>query len=92
MTTRWLLQNGQVWITVGFLSACAVAPIAPPPQIVNVPVAVSCVASVPFRPATHTDAQLAALDDYKFTLAVFNDRRILLDYSAELEAVLSACK
>jgi hypothetical protein len=73
-----------------FLVACETIP--PPPQIVNVPVAVSCVTTIPARPFVHTDAQLALQDDYKFTLAIFSDRRNLLDYSAELEAVLSACR
>jgi len=86
-------QNGQALSLAVFglfLSACETIP--PPPQIVNVPVAVSCVRSVPVRPAVHTDPQLSALDDYKFTLAIFSDRRMLLDYSAELEAVLQACR
>lgn len=47
---------------------------------------------MPVRPKIPTDAELAVLDDYKFTLAIFLDRRSLLDYTAELEAVVSACK
>jgi len=75
------------------LSACATPGIPPPPQIVNVPVPVSCLPAVlPQRPKTATDTELAALDDYKFPLAIFLDRRTLLDYTAELEAILSACK
>jgi len=72
------------------LSACETIP--PPPQIVNVPVAVSCVTTIPARPFVHTDLALSALDDFNFVLAIFSDRRNLLDYTAELEAVLSACK
>ena len=47
---------------------------------------------MPVRPQTASEAELALLDDYKFTLAIFLDRRALLDYSAELEAVVSACR
>jgi hypothetical protein len=67
--------------------------IQPPPQKVSVPVPVSCLPStMPVRPAIATEAELALLDDYKWTIAIYLDRRSLLDYSAELEAVLSACK
>jgi hypothetical protein len=67
--------------------------IAPPPQKVSIPIGVSCLPStMPARPAIATEAELALLDDYKWTLAIFLDRRALLDYSAELEAVLSACR
>jgi hypothetical protein len=74
------------------LSACA-TPVPPPPQIVHVSVPTPCLPSTPLqRPKVFTDPQLSALDDYKFTLAIFSDRRVLLDYSAELEAVLLTCK
>ena len=73
------------------LSACETIP--PPPQKVSIPIGVSCLPStMPARPAIATEAELALLDDYKWTLAIFLDRRALLDYSAELEAVLGACK
>lgn len=95
-------QNGQgliaaasrfviVWSLL-LLTACETL-IPPPPQIVSVPIGVSCLPAVtPQRPKTSTDAELSAKDDYQFTLAIFIDRRLLLDYSAELEAVLVACK
>ena len=72
------------------VSGCETIP--PPPQVVKVPVPVSCIKTLPERPDVHTDEALATFDDYKFTLAIFSDRRMLLDYTAELEAVLSACK
>jgi hypothetical protein len=72
------------------MSACETIP--PPPQVVQVPIAVSCIRSVPTKPAVHSDAELARFDDYKLVLAIVQDRRFLLDYSAELEAVLQACK
>ncbi len=67
--------------------------IPPPPQKVLVAVPTPCLpATLPQRPKISTDAELSAIDDYKFTLEIFIERRKLLDYSGELEAVLSACK
>ncbi len=67
--------------------------IPPPPQRISVAVPVACLPStMPARPAIATEAELALMDDYKYVLAIFLDRRALLDYSAELEAVLLACK
>ena len=75
------------------LILCACETIPPPPQRVSIPIAVSCLPStMPVRPQTASEAELALLDDYKFTLAIYLDRRTLLDYVGELEAVLLACK
>lgn len=88
---RWRLGHAVTFILLAtLLSACETIP--PPPQIVHVAIPTSCVRSVPARPFVHTDPALSALDDFKFVLALFSDRRSLLDYSAELEAVLQACK
>lgn len=74
------------------LSGCETF-IPPPPQLVSVPVMVSCLPpTLPQRPKIATDAELALLDDFKVTIEIFIDRRRLLDYSGELEAVLVACK
>ena len=79
-------------LSVILLSGCETF-IPPPPQIVSVPVPVSCLpTTLPQRPKIATDAELSAIDDYQFTLQIFIDRRRLLDYSGELEAVLLACK
>ena len=76
---------------VSLVSACQTIP--PPPQKVSIPVAVPCLPStMPVRPKVTTDDELKALDDYQWTLAVYLDRRVLIDYTAELEAVLSACR
>lgn len=67
--------------------------IEPAPQQVHIPVAASCLPPVlPQRPAIATEAELAALDDYRFTLEIFIDRRKLLGYVGELEAVMHACR
>lgn len=73
------------------LSGCA-TPIPPPPDVIRIPVPTPCITAMPLKPVIHTDPQLAVLDDFKFSLAIFQDRRLLLDYTAELEATLSACK
>lgn len=87
-----ILQLSLAIAVVMIMSGCA-TPIPPPPQKVSVPVPVSCLPStMPVRPKIPTDAELAAFDDYKFTLAIFLDRRSLLDYVSELEAVLTACR
>ena len=60
---------------------------------VHIPIGISCLpATLPQRPKIASDSELSAIDDYQFTLQIFIDRRRLLDYSGELEAVLLACK
>ncbi len=79
-------------ILVLLLNGCATL-IPPPPQKVLVAVPTPCLpATLPQRPKISTDAELSAIDDYKFALAIFIERRMLLNYSSELEAILGACK
>ncbi len=74
------------------VSACETF-IPPKPQLVSVPVPASCLpTTLPQRPKISTDAELSLIDDYKFTLEIFIERRRLLDYSGELEAILSGCR
>jgi len=70
------------------LAGCA----TPAPETVRVPVPTPCVSAAPARPTTTTDAQLGALDDYAFVLSLALDRRALLGYAAELEALVEACR
>lgn len=51
-----------------------------------------CVSAQPARPTTTTDPQLAALEDYAFVLSLALDRRALIGYSKELEALVEACR
>ena len=77
------------------LSACATPPevITKPPPSIDVPVAVSCLpAERPARPATFSDRELAALDDYKLVLGLRRDALQLRTYTRELEALLKACE
>lgn len=74
------------------LTGCAI-PIPPKPEVVRVPIAAACLPStLPSRPVITTDAELSAQDDHRFTLTIFLERRKLIDYSSELEAMLQACK
>lgn len=74
------------------LSSCATF-VPEPPQIVNVPLPIACLpAQLPLAEALHSDAELAAFDDYKLTLALFRDRRALVKHNAELHAMLRACQ
>jgi hypothetical protein len=59
---------------------------------VSVPIAVPCIKSVPTRPALVSDAELAVMSDGQLVLALRRLELILLDYTAELEAVISSCK
>lgn len=74
------------------LAGCSTFGIGKPPQVVQVPVAVSCVVTVPEKPAIATDEELFALDSYRRTLKVWIDRRALLAYQAELEAIVEGCR
>lgn len=63
-----------------------------PPQVVDVPVAASCLPSTrPTRPVTYTDAELAGFDSYRFVIALRWNADRLTEYVAELEAVLLRC-
>lgn len=78
-----------------FFAACLLLPgcsVFKPAQIVEVPVAVSCVAEVPAAPSLVTDAELKAMSDYQFTLALWRDRLLRAGYIGELEAVVEGCK
>lgn len=84
-----------VLFSVLALTGCATAPdvITKPPASIDVPVAVSCLpADRPARPATFTDRELAALDDYKLVLGLRRDTLHLRAYARELEALLKACE
>lgn len=62
------------------------------PETVRVPVPVPCVGEPPARPATASDAELALSDDYHLVLGLALDRRVLLGYAKELEAVIAGCR
>lgn len=66
------------------------------PEVVRVPVAVSCIQGmVPEKPQTMTHAallQMAAEDQYGATLQVFVDWLALKSYAERAEALLQGCK
>lgn len=71
------------------LTGCAGLPDAP--REVFVPVAVSCVDTLPDRPALVTDAELLAMPDAAFVLALAADRLERGKWMAVAEATLQAC-
>ncbi|MBU3895404.1 hypothetical protein KH388_22185 [Serratia rubidaea] len=85
--------NGVLAASVAVLAGCA----APPPMTgvktveVKVPVAVSCVASLPAKPAFKTDAQLQEGSSYQVFNNLLADRLARERYILQLEAVLSGC-
>lgn len=72
------------------LSGCQAT--IPVPEVVKVPVPVPCVAAIPTRPATTSDSDLRAMDDYGLVLSLAADRRALLGHVDALEAVLQGCR
>lgn len=63
------------------------------PKEVRVPVPVACVAPKerPRQPTLLSDAELLALDGYRFTWALWGDRLERQAYQATLEAVVEGC-
>ncbi|MCU7064908.1 hypothetical protein K7R09_24205 [Serratia ureilytica] len=86
----------------GVLAASAVVVLvgcaAPPPVTVvktvevKVPVAVSCVTTLPVKPAFKTEEQLKRESDYQVVNDLLADRLTRQGYELELEAVLSGCQ
>lgn len=66
----------------------------PEPQIVRVevPVTQKCVKELPARPAFVTDAEMKAMSDYQLVLAMRRDQMMRRGYTAELEALVEACR
>jgi len=77
------------WAVILLLAGCSGLPTVP--EKVMIPVAVPCIDRVPERPAFLTDAELAALDDYRLVLGLRTDQLTLRGHVAVLEAVLQAC-
>lgn len=83
--------------TIAFLlvlSACSTMHTVPVdrPVAVRTAVPVSCVASVPVRPAIVSDDALDKLSDYDLTLTIAQERSALLLYMAEASTVIEACR
>lgn len=78
---------------LALLTGCAGQQTVEIPKEVRVPVPVPCVKAEdrPTRPQLRTDGEILALDDYKRTLAMWEDRRTRQAYEGELEAVVEGC-
>ena len=80
---------------MAFLSTFALAATgcSTPPPTVSVPVAISCLpAATPSKPATSSNAELAAMTDERLVLTIAAERLDLIFYSAKADAVIQACK
>lgn len=78
---------------VTLLMACAGQQTVTIPREVRVPVPIACVKPEdrPKRPRLRTEAEILALDDYKRTLAMWEERRTRDAYEAVLEALIEGC-
>lgn len=86
-------QNFTFVIAALYVSGCTALPEKPPTITeIKIPVAVSCIESVPQKPAFKSDVELRALDDYQVTLSLLKDRAERMIYEGELEAVIEGCK
>lgn len=72
-------------------SGCSLIQPRQPITEVKIPVRVSCVETVPAKPAFKTDAELKALDDYRLAFSLLKDRADRQIYEGELEAVVAGC-
>lgn len=81
----------RTWLAGSLLLAgCASGPLMP--EVVKVPVPVSCVETVPIRPGFATDTDLLGLDDFGIVVSLARERRLYQGYTAELEATLAGCR
>ena len=72
------------------LAGCATT--APVPEKVLVPVIKTCVTEPPTKPATHTEAELLAMDDYAATIQTWVERLNLKAYAEKADAVIQGCR
>lgn len=84
----WPLIVGAV--LVALLAGCGGLPVKVP-ETVSVPVPVSCIEAPVARPNFYTDAEIAAMDDFKATLNLWLERRVRQAYEAQLEATVAGC-
>lgn len=71
------------------LAGCAGLPDAP--REVKIPVPVPCLSELPTKPVFVTDAELLAMPDAAFVIALAADRLERAKYMAVTEALLLAC-
>lgn len=94
MTCRPLLLLLPAAVVVALtLTGCASVPKIEVPREVAVPTPIACVgpADVPQRPATRTDDELLALDDYRALHALWAAYGRLRAYAGELEIIAQRC-
>lgn len=73
------------------LGGCGGMPRVDVPREVRIPVPTPCVSEKPARPPFRSPADLDALDDYTYTLAMEAERIKAAGYILELETVVTGC-
>ena len=58
----------------------------------TVPVLQSCVKEAPIMPATVSEKEILAMDDYAATITVWTERLLLKAFALKAESVIAACK
>jgi len=77
-------------LVVGVLLGCSHTQSVP--DVVHVPVPVSCVGDVQAKPQFQSDAELLALTDYGLVVSLARERRLYQGWTATLEAILAGCR
>lgn len=74
------------------LSGCGATAVKLPDRV-EVPVAVPCISlsEIPERPALRTPGEILALDKYKRTLIVWDERLAAIEHADTLRAILVEC-
>jgi len=77
------------YLAVLLLAGCAGIPDAP--TVVKIPVSVSCITEIPPKPQLVTDAELLAMPDAAFVIALAADRIERGKWMAVASAVMAGC-
>lgn len=82
-----------VLVAASALAACSSLPEVKVPERVSVPTPVPCVdpAQRPPAPQLRSEADLMAMDQYRRTLAAWQDLKKHEAYQAQLEAIVEGC-
>jgi len=72
-----------------FLTACQSIPEAP--TVVKIPIIAPCIDTIPPKPPLVTDAELLAMPDSAFVIAIAADRIERGKWMAVAEAVMAGC-
>lgn len=74
-----------------YMTGCATNQPKPPFVEIKIPVRISCVESVPVKPAFKSEAELKAMNDNRLANTLLFERITGQIYMGELEAVVAGC-